>query len=166
MVPADLLLVTLPFKTSAAMAGLTRKHTQNTTAGRDASTPDDGPVLPSLADAVTLGSYGLGLWWAVGGPTWAGLGSILGDELDGRIARALNTTSIRGSNLDWGADVALTSLALVRLGRDTGHLREALIAAPAFLLVQAHLRARGWRPSVGSARALVMLADMLYNTFR
>lgn len=124
-----------------------------------AAAPDDTTVRPpTAADVVTLASYGLGLWWCLGGPTWAALASIVGDELDGRIARATGTTSERGSALDWGADVALTPLALMRLGRENGHEKAALYAAPGVLFVQAQLRADSWRPPVGSARAAVMLA--------
>lgn len=123
-------------------------------AGEDA---DTSVKAPTAADVVTLASYGLGLWWCLGGPTWAAIASIVGDELDGRIARATNTTSERGSALDWGADVALTPLALMRLGRETGHEKAALVAAPGVLFIQAQLRADSWRPPVGSARAAVML---------
>ena len=72
---------------------------------------------PTLADLVTVTGYGLGLWWAFGGPTWAGLSSIVLDELDGPIARAMGQTSERGSALDWGADVSLTAVAGLRLVR-------------------------------------------------
>ena len=116
---------------------------------------------PSIADAVTLLSLGLGLWWCAGGPIWAGLLSILGDEIDGRIARARGTESKRGSELDWGADVALTTGALYRFGKVIGQPMTAVIAAPAFLYAQAQLRADGYRPPVGSARAAIMLTTMI-----
>lgn len=45
--------------------------------------------LFTAADGVTLAGLGLGLWWSLGGPAWAGLGSLVADELDGRLARAL-----------------------------------------------------------------------------
>ena len=118
------------------------------------------PIVPTFADTITLLSLGLGLWWVAGGPVWAGLLSILGDELDGRIARKMGTTSERGSNLDWGSDIALTAASLMRLGKNTGHLGLSIIAAPVFLLAQSHLRADGWRPPVGSARAVIMLSTM------
>jgi len=123
---------------------------------------EDVPVLalpttpPSLPDILTLTSYGLGLWWCLGGPTWAAIGSMIGDELDGRLARATKQTSERGSALDWGADVALTPLALARLGRETGHVALALAAAPPFLFLQAEMRSKGERPAIGSARAAIM----------
>jgi len=122
--------------------------------------PPTPSVVPSLADVVTLTSYGLGLWWAIGGPTWAGVASIVGDEVDGRLARATGTTSLRGGALDWGMDVALTPLSLWRLGRETKHVGACLAAAPAVLYVQADLKGRGWRPPILSARALVMIAAM------
>lgn len=125
-----------------------------------------GYALPSAADVVTLTSYGLGLWWAFGGPTWAGVASIVGDELDGHIARKLGTTSERGANLDWGADVALVPAALHRLGKATGVGPAMLLAAPPVLLAQAAMRAEGVRPRVGSARALIMLATMAVERFK
>lgn len=118
-------------------------------------------IAPSLADLVTLASYGLGLWWAAGGPTWAALASIALDEVDGRIARATGTTSERGSALDWGADVVLVPLSLNRLGQAVGHPLPAVALALPILYVQADMRGRGERPSVGSARAAIMLTAIL-----
>ena len=118
-------------------------------------------VIPTFADVITLLSLGFGLWWAAGGPVWAGLLSILGDEIDGRVARAMGTTSERGSLLDWGSDVALTSASLVRLGMNTGRMPMAIIAAPVFLFAQSQLRSEGYRPPIGSARAVIMLSTMV-----
>jgi phosphatidylglycerophosphate synthase len=115
---------------------------------------------PSAPDIITVTSYALGFWWALGGPHWAGIASIVGDELDGRLARATYTCSERGSALDWGADVALTPLALMRLGRTVGYEKGALLAAPPLLYMQASMKAKGMRPTVGSARAVVMLSAM------
>lgn len=123
--------------------------------------PSPATEGPTLADAVTLTGYGLGLWWAQGGPSWAGVASLLADEVDGCLARAMGTASAHGSLLDWGGDVALTPFALGRLGRETGHEQAALLAAPPVLLGQTLLRARGYRPSVGSARAVVTLAAIV-----
>lgn len=115
----------------------------------------------TLADVVTLVGYGLGLWWCVGGPTWAGLGSIACDEIDGRLARAMGTASKHGAELDWGADVILTPLALRRLGAALKHPNLALVAAPPILYAQANLRAEGRRPTFGSARAAIMVGAMI-----
>lgn len=112
----------------------------------------------TLADAVTLTGYGLGVWWSIGGPTWAGLASIVADEVDGRLARATGTTTEHGSSLDWGADVALTPLALMRLGNELGRPGLAPLAAAPVLFAQAMLRASSVRPVFGSARAAVTLA--------
>lgn len=124
------------------------------------------PLAPTLPDVVTLASYGLGLWWCLGGPTWAGVASMLGDELDGRLARATKQTSERGGHLDWGADVALTPLALLRLGKTVGNVPLAMAAAPPLLLLQADMRARGERPAIGSARAAIMIAAMIAEKLR
>lgn len=121
--------------------------------------------VPTLADLVTATGYGLGLWWAFGGPTWAGVTSIVLDELDGPIARAMGQTSERGSALDWGADVSLTAVSALRLGQATGKPVAALGAAPVLLYGQAHLRGQGYRPPLGSARAVLMLATMAVEAY-
>lgn len=125
-----------------------------------------GENKPTVADAVTLGGYALGLWWSFGGPNVAGLGSLVADEIDGRIARVMSQPSERGSALDWGADMALTPLALMRLGREIGHPILPLLAAPPLLYVQASMRAKGERPSFGSARAVITLAAMIAGAVR
>lgn len=119
-----------------------------------------------IPTALTLGSYALGLWWCVGGPTWAGLVSIALDEVDGRVARAIGATSETGSALDWGTDVILTPLALRRLGGSFNVPNGALVAAPPILYAQAKMRADGKRPAVGSARAAIMVAAMVTEAFK
>ena len=117
----------------------------------------------TAADGVTLAGLGLGLWWSMGGPAWAGLGSLVADEVDGRLARALGVSSAHGELLDWGTDLLLTPAALARLAAELDVARPAAAVAttaPLLLFLQAHLRARGVRPSVGSLRALLMLAAM------
>lgn len=115
----------------------------------------------SVADLVTLAGYGLGLYWSMGGPAWAALASMGCDELDGSIARWLGTADASGAALDWGADVALTPLALMRLARDLQQPAVASVGAPLVLALQAKLRGHGIRPPIGSARALVMAAALL-----
>jgi len=111
----------------------------------------------TLPDLVTLGGLSLGLWWALGGPAWAGIASVVADEVDGRIARAAGAETEHGAQLDWGADVALTPLVLLRLSRELGVGDRLVLAVPVVLAVQARLRAEGWRPVVGSFRAFCML---------
>lgn len=124
------------------------------------------PVL-TFADLVTLTGYGLGLYWSAGGPWWAGAASIVADEVDGRLARALGETSTRGRFLDWGADVTLTPAAFGRLGREVGvGPGLGLAVAPVALLAQAHLAAEGRRPPVGSLRAVGMVAGMVAHATR
>ncbi len=126
---------------------------------------NDPPV--TFADVVTLTGYGLGLYWAAGGPWWAGLGSIVADEVDGRLARALGQTTRRGALLDWGADVTLTPAAFGRLGRELGlGAGVGLAVAPVALFAQASLAAEGVRPAVGSARAVGMVAAMVAHAAR
>ncbi len=117
-----------------------------------------------MPDAVTVGGYALGLWWAAGGPTWAGVASIVADEIDGRIARGMRATTEHGSALDWGADVTLTPFAMARLSREIGYGNAGLVAAPVALYAQARMRGDGWRPPVGSLRAAVMVAAMIAHT--
>ena len=115
----------------------------------------------TLADLVTLSGYGLGLWWASGGPGWAALASMACDELDGPIARARGTAGPGESAIDWGADIALTPLALVRLSRDLDKPAIAAVGAPLVLAVQAKMHGTGFRPPVGSARAVVMAVALM-----
>lgn len=119
------------------------------------------PLAAAAPNALTLAGYGLGLWWTVGGPTWAGLASILADELDGRLARRLGVSSEVGSNLDNMADVALVPMSLLRFGRATGTGVLPVLAAPPILWKQAKDRTSGVRPTVGSWRAGIMAATMV-----
>ena len=114
----------------------------------------------SLADIVTIAGYGLGLWWSTGGPSWAALASMGCDELDGAIARRMGTAGPSGEALDWGADIALTPLAMLRLSRDLDSPAVATVGAPVALAVQAKLKGSNFRPPVLSARGLVMLAAL------
>jgi phosphatidylglycerophosphate synthase len=114
----------------------------------------------SLSDVVTITGYGLGLWWCSGGPGWAALASLGCDELDEAIARRMGTTSDSGAAMDWGADIALTPLAMLRLSRDLGKPEVAAVGAPVALAVQAKLKSSGARPPVLSARAVIMLAAL------
>lgn len=112
------------------------------------------PSPVNLPNAITLGGYGLGFWWIAGGPSWAAIVSILADEIDGAVARKLDQTSEVGRELDWGADVALASLTLLRLGAPAW-------AAALALGGQAVLHAEGSRPPVGSLRAVLMVVTMV-----
>lgn len=124
---------------------------------------DEGVTLP---DAVTMAGYFLGVWWSLGGPSWAGVASVIADEVDGRLARATGTSTQHGSSLDWGADIALTPLALARLGAEIRQPMLAPIAAPPVLLAQAMLRGSEARPSIGSARAVVTLVTIGVHEFK
>lgn len=115
----------------------------------------------TIADAVTLAGYGLGLWWASGGPGWAALASMACDELDEPLARRVGGFGPTEQALDWGANLALTPLALVRLSRDLGHPSLATVGAPIVLAAQARAKARGIDPPIGSARAVIMAAGLI-----
>lgn len=108
----------------------------------------------TLPNALTLIGYGLGLWWVAGGPAWSAVVSVVLDELDGRLARALGSCSSLGSKLDWTTDIVLTAMTLGKLGA-----RPALIVGTTG--VQTFLRDHEHRPRVGSARALLMLYGVM-----
>lgn len=121
-------------------------------------------VRRQAPNAITLAGYALGLWWSVGGPTWAAIMSILADELDGRLARSLGVASSLGANLDSTVDAALVPMTLLRFGRATNLGAVPLLAAPPILLYQAQTtRNEGYRPPIpiGSWRAGIMLATIL-----
>jgi len=115
---------------------------------------------------ITLTGYAAGIWWSVGGPTWSAFYSMIADELDGTAARSMGTAGKQGADLDWGADVALTPLALMRLGRTIGQPQLTIATAPLVLAVQARLHSQGWAPPVGSARAGVMLATIAIEQYQ
>jgi hypothetical protein len=117
--------------------------------------PCEGKAV-TAANGVTLLGYALGLWWVVGGPTWAAVASMLADELDGRLARSMGQASCVGGNLDWAVDLTLTGLVAARLG--------ILWTMPAVTAGQAYLRSREWRPAIGSARAAMMVAALVKGT--
>lgn len=103
----------------------------------------------NLPNVITLAGFFATLAWLGGAsPGWALLG-LLADEIDGRVARATGQTSEFGSLLDWTTDVTLTALVMQRL--------EILWALPPVTAAQVALRKDGWRPPVGSARAVLTL---------
>ncbi len=122
--------------------------------------------MSTLPNAITLTGYSLGLWWCVGGPTWAGLASIAADELDGYVARKTSQTSETGSVLDSTADAALVPMSLLRLGRSTDTGLKPLAAAPVLLYAHASTRAEKQAPPLGSVRAGIMLFTMLMETVK
>jgi phosphatidylglycerophosphate synthase len=114
------------------------------------------PAAPSplnVANAITVAGFAAGVAWWAGAGAGFGVLSIVADELDGRIARATNTTTELGSLLDWSSDVVLTTLALERLDAPTWTI-------PAATVGQTYLRSRNIRPPIGSLRALLMLVAM------
>lgn len=108
-----------------------------------------GHVL-TLANAITVAGYAATLGWLRTGNVPLAILGLLADEFDGKVARATGTSSELGSALDWGADVASTALILSHMGLAP--------LAPVALLTQAALRGAGWRPPIGSLRAVLTLA--------
>lgn len=108
----------------------------------------------TAANGVSMLGYALGLWWVVGGPSWAAIASILADEVDGRLARAMGEASCVGGYLDWAIDLSFTGLVAARLG--------ILWALPAVTAAQVYARSTGWREvPIGSPRAVMMVAALL-----
>jgi len=114
-----------------------------------------GPAL-NLPNALTLGGLALGVWWIYDGPDWAAVASVALDEIDGRVARATGEETEFGSELDWGADLALTGLALDKVGAPWPVI-------PVVTTGQVVLRNARTRPPFLSARALVMLYGVAVN---
>lgn len=111
---------------------------------------DEGSPI-NLPNAMTLAGIVCSTIWLAGGSGWFALAGLLLDELDGRVARATGQTTALGSQLDWAGDVALNAAVLAKLGAPY------VYALPPIVVGQAALREEGWRPPVGSARALVTL---------
>lgn len=103
----------------------------------------------NLPNAITLSGYAATIAWLGGAHPAFAIYGIVADEADGRVARATNETSDYGGLLDWAIDLTLTGLVLARLGWTWALLG----VTPA----QAYLRQRGYRPTVGSARAALVL---------
>lgn len=108
----------------------------------------------TLANAITVGGYALGLWWAVGGgPPAAALWSIIADDLDGMVARSTGSASCLGGTLDWACDIVLTGLVAHRLG--------LLPILPLVTATQVYLRTKRVRPPPLSLRAVGMIAALI-----
>lgn len=117
----------------------------------------ENPV--TLANWVTLSGYAAGLYWVSGGPAWAALYSILADEADGIVARSRGESTEFGSNFDWGADIILAALTLLKL-------RAPLWTVPTATVIQVWLREQGKAPPVGSLRAALMLYGVIAEANR
>jgi phosphatidylglycerophosphate synthase len=119
-------------------------------------------MVGTVPNALTLAGYTLGVWWCLGGPTWAGVASIAIDEVDGRLARATGTESELGARLDRAVDTCLVPLSLLRLGKATGTgVAPALVGSGSALLLQSRSAENEYRPPVGSLRAGIMVGTML-----
>lgn len=106
----------------------------------------------TLANVVTVAGYAATLGWLRTGNVPLAVLGLLADEVDGKIARATGTSSELGSALDWGADISTTGAILLHMG--------LWPLAPVALVTQALLRSNGWRPAIGSLRAVVTLAAL------
>lgn len=109
----------------------------------------------NLANAVTLTGFALGAWYALaGGPGWAAIASIVADEVDGMVARALGQETDFGSNFDWATDLLLTAAMLRKIGAPWQ-------AMPAVASAQVAARTMGIAPPIGSVRAALMVYDLV-----
>lgn len=109
----------------------------------------------TVANAVTMVGFALGLWWAQGGgPDWAALASIAADEVDGWVARQLSQETALGSLLDWSTDLVLCAAVMRRLGAPWP-------AIGAVSAGQVWARSEGIAPRWGSVRAVLMAGEIL-----
>jgi len=153
---------TLPRPSAVAPADTPEVFAGETVAVVDVPAPLAAPPPPdagvfTLPNAITLTGAALTAWWLRGGPKWAAVAGLLADEIDGRIARAMGTTSRFGATLDWATDVSLNAVVMDRLG--------AAWALPVVLPVQVGMHAEGIRPAIGSLRAVSTLA-LLWKQLR
>lgn len=111
------------------------------------SEPSDASV--NLPNAITISGYAATIAWLGGAHPAFAIYGIVADEADGRVARATGETSDYGGLLDWAVDITLTGLVLARLGWTWALL--------GITPMQAYLRQRGYRPTVGSTRAVLTL---------
>lgn len=107
--------------------------------------------LFTIPNLLTFGGIVSSTAWLLGGSGWWAILGLVLDEIDGRVARALNQTSEFGSKFDWAGDVAINAATMVQLGGSAAALM------PAVLTAQAALREKGIRPSFGSARMITTL---------
>ena len=109
----------------------------------------------SIANCVTIGGLASGAAWLAGYGWPYAIISILADEFDGPIARALNEQSEYGANLDWAGD--MTMLGAVAMKLNAPWIIPALLP----LLVSQHTD----EPYEGqlSARAILMMLAMGMN---
>jgi len=117
------------------------------------SEPKKSDARINLPNAISLSGYASTIYWLGGGHPGFAIYGLVADEADGRVARATKQTSEYGGLLDWAIDITLTGLVLSKLGWTWG----LLLVTPA----QAYLRQRGYRPTVGSARALFTVIALL-----
>lgn len=109
----------------------------------------------NFANVITVTGLGAGALWLSGYGWPYAIISILADEFDGPVARALGETSEFGANLDWAGDMAMLGAVAMKLNMPW------LIPALLPLLVKAHTD----DPYDGrlSARAVLMMGGMIVN---
>ena len=107
--------------------------------------------LVTLPNLLTFGGIAASTAWLLGGSGWWAILGLALDEIDGRVARAMNQTSEFGSKFDWGGDVAINAATMTKLGGPYA------VALPVVVAGQVALREDGFRPSFGSARMITTL---------
>lgn len=108
----------------------------------------------NVADLITLTGYACGAAWALGGPPWLGMASIVADEIDSYVARRAKCEAVMSKKLDTAADFAMTSLALQ-------HMKAPTVAFPIVLATQTAMKSNNWELPVGSVRSYTMLAAII-----
>lgn len=115
--------------------------------------------LFNLPNTMTIAGLASTAVWLGGGSGWWALAGLVLDELDGRVARATGETTETGSQLDWAGDVAMSTAVLAKLGAPYVYAASAVVAG------QVALRSSDYRPTVGSARALLTLYALYKDGF-
>ena len=118
--------------------------------GSSLALPADAAVkrpVVTLGSALTMTGYGLGFWWTLGGPAWSAVSSIILDEVDDA-ARADKDRF--GTSLNWGSNLILTALSLLRL-------KAPLWTIPTATAAQVYLKSINFVAPLGSLRAGLMM---------
>lgn len=109
--------------------------------------------VTNLPNLISIAGYGFAIVWLAGGSwPWAAL-SILCDEVDGSVARALGEESEFGAALDHTIDITLTGAVAMKMGPP------GLMVLPIITMVQATTKED--KVTFGSWRALLMTIDVL-----
>ncbi len=117
---------------------------------------------PTPADAVAVGGLGLVTWWALGGPAWAGVASVVVNEFAVPYARSKYTASTFGYRLDWAGLYTTTPLAVYRaVANEGGGLAMTAAVSAPVLLTQYLLAGTSWHWMASAPRSAITLGAIV-----